>query len=104
MRLPSNRPANAVLLSSMLFPTLIVAVGNLDCSKIVTGEKVWDFSQIGGPRSVMDPHETPPTWHNTTYTIDICTYLKRSGNVPKNEKCPGGTRGELQLHYLRWNR
>jgi len=92
MRLPSIRPANAVLLSSMLFPSLIVAVGNLDCHKIVTDGKVWDLSKIGGPRSVMESHETPPTWHNTTYTIDICKNLRRFDDVPDGEKCFGGTR------------
>jgi autophagy-related protein 27 len=95
MRLPSNKPAVAVLLSSMLFPTLIVAVDNFDCSKIATDGKMWDLSKIGGPLSVMDHRETPPTWQNTTYTIDICKDLKRSGNVQKGYECPGGTRGEF---------
>jgi hypothetical protein len=88
----------------MLLPTLIAAFGNLDCSNIVTDGKIWDFSKIGGPRSVMESHETPPTLVNTTYTIDICRYLKRSGDVKKGEKCPGGTRGKLRLHNLRHNR
>lgn len=79
----------------MLFPTLIAAVSDLDCSKIVTDEKIWDFSKIGGPRSVMESHETPPTVVNTTYTIDICKDLKRSGDVKEGEECPRGTQGEL---------
>jgi hypothetical protein len=87
----------------MLFPTLIVAI-NLKCSKIVTDGKEWDLSKLGGPRSVMDSYETPPSWHNTTYTIDICESLKRSGDVPKRYKCLGDTRGEFQLHYLIWRR
>jgi len=95
MRLPSNRPANAGLLLSMLFPSLIVAVGNLDCSQIVTDGKMWDLSELGGPRSVMDSHETALRWRNTTYTIDICKNLKRSDDIPKDKQCPGGTRGEL---------
>ena len=101
MRLPSKRPANAVLLSLMSLPTLIAALGNLDCGKIVTDGKIWDFSELGGPRSVMESYETPPTWHNTTYTIDICDYLKRAGKVKKGDKCPNGTRGEFRVLFLR---
>ncbi len=97
MRLPRTRLANAALLYSILFPALIAAVGNLDCGNIVTDGKPWDLSKLGGPRSVMTSHETPPTIHNTTYTIDICRPLKRSGEVEKGYECPGGTRGLLSF-------
>jgi hypothetical protein len=80
---------------TILFPTLIAAVGELDCRNIMTEGIKWDFSKIGGPRSVMESHESPPTFVNTTYTIDICDFLKPSGNVKKENRCPGGTRGKL---------
>src|SRR3979411_454399 len=103
MRLRLSRPANALLLSSMLFSALVAAVGNLDCKKIVIEKKEWDLSKLGEPHSVMDSHHTPPTWHNTTYTIDICKNLKRSDDIPGNDQCAGGTRGEHYLPYPRWN-
>lgn len=100
MRLPRTRLADAALHCSILFPALIAAVGNLDCGNIVTDGKQWDLSKLGGPRSVMTSHETPPTIHNTTYTIDICRPLKRSGEVKNGYECPVGTRGSPSLFWI----
>lgn len=50
---------------------------------------------------MMESHETSQSFVNTTYTIDICDYLRRPSDVKKGEKCPEGTRGKLRLHFLR---
>lgn len=41
---------------------------------------------------MMHPVENSASWTNTTYTIDLCTNLKRKDKVPDDQKCPGGTR------------
>lgn len=36
--------------------------------------------------------ENTASWTNVTYTIDLCTALKRKNEVSDDQKCPGGTR------------
>jgi hypothetical protein len=94
MRPPHVGPAYVALYSVFLFPSFIAA-GNLDCNEIVTDGKTWDLSKLGGRRSVMYSHETPPSFHNTTFTIDICKRLERDDSVKQEDECPSGTRGQL---------
>jgi Autophagy-related protein 27 len=89
MRLHRSTRPNAAMLSFLLFPGLITAY-TLTCNQIVSEGQSWDLSKLGGPHSVMESHETPPTWKNTTYTLDICRNLKK-----KKGECPSGTRGKL---------
>jgi hypothetical protein len=81
------------LLTTVLLPSLVGAIGNLQCDKILTGGKAWDLSALGGPHSVMTSIEQPPSVLNTTYTINICKNLERDGDVPKGDACPNYTRG-----------
>ncbi|KAE9370046.1 hypothetical protein N431DRAFT_378114 [Stipitochalara longipes BDJ] len=90
MRLPRS-PAHAAILSTILFPFL-ASSNTLDCGHVRTESVDWAFKSLGGPKSVLDAVENSATWVNTTYTIDLCTALKRKDDVPDDQKCPGGTR------------
>jgi autophagy-related protein 27 len=97
MRLPPGRPANGLLISSILFPALIAATGNLDCSRIVIEGAFFDLSKLGGPHTVTEGNQTAHTWKNTTYTLDICQNLDKSRDIDNDKQCPGKTRGELDI-------
>ncbi|TAQ84109.1 hypothetical protein B7494_g7572 [Chlorociboria aeruginascens] len=91
MRLPIN-PADAAFLSILLLPLLTHAVGNINCEHVRVDKTDFDLRKLGGPRSVMHSVDQDLSLKNTTYTIDICRPLERSGKVPKEEQCPSGTR------------
>jgi len=94
MRLPRG-PADAAILSTLLFPFISAAAGNIVCDLIVVDKVAFNLSPLGGPRSVMHSVDTGPAFHNTTYTIDICRNLGKvpSKEIPTDEQCPNGTRG-----------
>lgn len=85
----------------LLLPATISAV-TLDCKHIRTGGQSFDLSELGGPKSVHYQTYRAPNIHNTTFTIDVCSPLKRTKNVPKGDECPSGTRvcAIEQLHNL----
>jgi len=95
MRVLRSTRANAVLLSTLLFPALISGEGGFDCSKVSADGQTFDLSKLGGPHSVMESTEQLPTFRNTTYTIDICKSLERPKSIPDSKKCPDGTRSML---------
>ncbi|KAL8953474.1 MAG: hypothetical protein Q9222_000678 [Ikaeria aurantiellina] len=39
-----------------------------------------------------EDHSPSPTRTNTTFTIDVCTALKKAKGIPKEEDCPNGSR------------
>lgn len=87
-------------LSSLLFPLLLAPLPGsamLDCNKIVVDDHKFNLEKLGGPHSVVTTqwNAIAETHINTTYTLDICNTLKKSGDAPKSEQCPMGTRGEL---------
>jgi len=92
MRIQRTKATNSAFLTTILLPGLVAAVGNLDCSSIVTDGKPWDLSALKGPHSVLVSHNEPPSIHNITYTIDICHNLQRAGDAPKGDACPSYTR------------
>ena len=67
----------------------------LDCKRLVVDKHKFDLSGLAGPHSVVTSEFAPPSLYNTTYTLDICAFLKRSDDVPKEEQCTNGARGEL---------
>jgi hypothetical protein len=97
MRLPRN-PAQAAILSSILssiiFPFVSANVP-LNCAHVRADSTDFTFEPLGGPRSVLHSVSNSASWTNTTYTIDLCTALKRKNDVPEDQKCPGGTRCKL---------
>lgn len=72
----------------------------LDCKKIVIEGQKFDLSKLGGPHSVVTSkwEDLAQTHFNTTYTVDVCQPLKKSGKSKKGEECPNGTRGTFGEH------
>jgi hypothetical protein len=66
----------------------------LDCSKVIVDETKFDFSPLKGPHTITTSEYHPPTFTNTTYTLDLCAYLKRKDDVKKGDECPNNTKGE----------
>ncbi|KAH7320873.1 autophagy-related protein 27 [Stachybotrys elegans] len=66
----------------------------LKCNDIIAGDHKFDLSKLGGPHSVVTSRLDQVTGNhfNTTYTLDICDTLKKSGKAKKTEECPNGTR------------
>lgn len=93
MRLPTS-PADIALLSIVFFRFVGAAH---DCSLVVVDRQPFDLSKLGGPQSALDSEQHGVTFTNTTYTIDICRPLGRVSDIPKDEQCPGGTRGKRQI-------
>lgn len=83
-------------LSSVFLPLLLAPLQGsaLECSKIVVDGHKFDLTKLGGPHSVVTTqyNAIAESHMNTTYTLDVCNTLKKSGDAPKNEQCPMGTR------------
>ena len=89
-----HRPQLSALLPLALAP-IVSAAGGLACEKIRVDGVNFDLSKLGGPHSVVTSRwdSLAETHHNTTYTVDVCKPLKKSGKSKKGEECPNGTRG-----------
>ncbi|KAL6411177.1 hypothetical protein AUP68_04875 [Ilyonectria robusta] len=84
-------------LSAFLLPLLVAPVlggMTLTCENIRVDGHSFDLSKLRGPHSVVTTlyQPSPPRHYNTTYTLDVCGPLKKSGKVSKDEQCPTGTR------------
>jgi hypothetical protein len=90
MRLARDQP---LVFSLLLLPSLSSAV-IFDCTHVRVDGHSYDFSKLGGPRSVMMTKETPPTVKNTTYTIDLCRPLKKDDKMKSDDQCHTGARGK----------
>ncbi|GAB7353983.1 hypothetical protein MBLNU459_g4578t1 [Dothideomycetes sp. NU459] len=75
----------------LLLPAVVTAV-TFDCSHVRVDGQSFDFSELGGPHSVWRTEDTPPSVLNTTFTIDVCSPLRKTKGVPKYDECPVGTR------------
>ncbi|KAL2137628.1 hypothetical protein VTI28DRAFT_8729 [Corynascus sepedonium] len=68
----------------------------LACDNIVTGAQgghKYNLRALAGPHAVVTYEYTRPTYHNTSYTIDVCGALEsKKGEGNKEERCPEGTR------------
>ena len=92
---------SAALLSLIvaLAPTPAAAFSTLDCKKIRVDEQNFDLSKLGGAHSmVTTKYEASADAHtNTTYTLDVCYPLKKTGDAKKTEQCPNGTKGMYEV-------
>ena len=90
MRLPRS-PVDAAIMTTLLFPLLADAAGSFPCDHIRPEKTSFNLMSLGGARSVMHHYEN----HNTTYTVDICKALGKVKDIPPEEQCPNGTRGDF---------
>lgn len=60
----------------------------------------YDLRALAGPHTVVTHEYTSPTYHNTTYAIDVCAPLRRKGEVDAAERCPDGTQGKDLFYYF----
>lgn len=77
----------------------------LDCKNIRVDGHSFDLLQLKGPHSVVTTSydSGADAHHNTTYTLDVCGNLKKSGGgKDAKAECPNGTRGEGRP--LAWRR
>lgn len=67
----------------------------LHCDNLVVDKHRFDLSALTGPHSVVTSryNSIADNYHNTTYTLDICRPLKKTGSGKKGEECPNGTQG-----------
>jgi len=78
-----------------LLPYLAASTG-IDCSHARADGMKWDLSPLGDPKSVVWSRKHPPAYTDTTFTIDICQRLIKTG--PKGEDCPNGSQGTPTIH------
>lgn len=108
MRLSSRSPPEATLpatLAALLFlaaPASVSGASFLRCGELVVDGHKFDFSPLKGPHTITTSEFHPPTYSNTTYTLDLCAYLKRKDDVKKGDECPNNTRGECLSISPRW--
>jgi hypothetical protein len=73
---------------------------SLRCGELEVDGHKFDFSPLKGPHTVTTSEFHPPTYTNTTYTLDLCAYLKRKGDVKKGDECPKDTRGGFRYFFF----
>lgn len=94
--------------SQRLWPLLLLAAAPaatstttsatpFNCEKLEADGHTYNLHGLAGPHTVVTHEYARPTYHNTTYTLDLCAPLKRKGEVPREEACPDGTRGGFSL-------
>lgn len=66
----------------------------LHCENILIDGYKFNLEKLKGPHSVLTSKydSVTHTYHNTTYTLDVCGPLKKSGKSKFKEECPNGTR------------
>lgn len=84
--------ADAAILSTIIFPLLAAATGNIDCGHVLVDDTLFNLKELGGARSVIHSVDQGPSFTNTTYTIDICRPLGKAKHVNAEDQCPNGTR------------
>ncbi|KAH7039895.1 autophagy-related protein 27 [Microdochium trichocladiopsis] len=80
------------LLSFLLATPAAAAASTSWCNRVLVDGRQYNLEKLGGPHSVVVSNPTGATLHNTTYTLDLCKPLVKSGDGPKEERCPDGTR------------
>jgi hypothetical protein len=69
------------------------SIAQLACDNLVVGDHKYNLQALAGPHAAVTHEYTRPTYHNTTYAIDVCAPLVRKGEGREEERCPEGTRG-----------
>jgi len=89
----SGKLASLAFLLLGFHPSAVNSV-TFDCKQVVIGDVKLDLSPLTGPHSVSMLQRTPTAIKNTTFTLDICKPLYKSGDKPKSAECPNGSRGK----------
>ncbi|QUC21876.1 uncharacterized protein UV8b_06117 [Ustilaginoidea virens] len=84
--------ASAVLLPLLVAP--LPGLAMLHCENVLVDGYKFNLEKLKGPHSVVTSKydSATHTYHNTTYTLDICGTLKKSGKAKPTEECPNGSR------------
>ena len=69
------------------------SLAQLACDNLVVDGHKYNLQALAGPHAAVTHEYTRPTYHNTTYAIDVCAPLVRKGEGREEERCPEGTRG-----------
>ncbi|KAI1115447.1 autophagy-related protein 27 [Nemania sp. NC0429] len=80
--------ADAALVFALLLAPL-PAAAMFDCERVVSDGQRFNLKALGGPHSVVTSVTEGSRIFNTTYTVDICSRLRKKG---KSEQCPNGSR------------
>lgn len=59
------------------------------CDQIVSDGQLFNLKALGGPHSVVTSEVHGSRMYNTTYTVDICSALRKKGNA--DEQCKNGS-------------
>ena len=97
MRLSNYSPTRLTSVV-ILIPSLATAI-SIVCSDVRDDGVSFNFMPLDGPHSLYRIKEHPNGIINTTFTIDICRPLEKQKGVPKEEDCPGGSRGRPITQY-----
>ncbi|KAK3944510.1 autophagy-related protein 27 [Diplogelasinospora grovesii] len=84
------KPSLLVVVAGVVVVVPVSAM--LNCKELVVDGHKFDLGALAGPHTVVTHEYSPPSYYNTTYTLDICAPLKRKGDVPKGLECPNGAR------------
>lgn len=71
------------------------SVSELACDSLLADGHKYNLQALAGPHVAVTHEYTRPTYHNTTYAINVCGPLVRKGEGREEERCPEGTRGRL---------
>ncbi|KAI0485702.1 autophagy-related protein 27 [Xylaria cf. heliscus] len=89
MKLSTIPYADAALVISLLLAPLPSAA-MFYCDKVVVSDgQQFNLKALGGPHSVVTSQVSGGRIHNTTYTVDICSPLRKQSG---KDQCPNGTR------------
>ncbi|KAK0662948.1 putative autophagy protein Atg27 [Cercophora samala] len=96
MRSTSWLPLLSSSMAVMITASPAPAAATFDCEKLPVDGRTYSFKELAGPHTVVTSEYVAPSYHNTTYTIDLCGGLKQKGGGGggdnKGERCPDGTR------------
>ncbi|KAI1175117.1 autophagy-related protein 27 [Nemania sp. FL0916] len=91
MKFSSIPYADTALLLSLLVAPLPTAA-MFRCDSVVLDSEKFNLKSLGGPHSVVTTLVDANRLHNTTYTVDICTALKKKSGSKKGDQCHNGAR------------
>ncbi|KAI1257337.1 hypothetical protein MGN70_000377 [Eutypa lata] len=90
--IPTTAGGDAGVLLSLLLLLPQAVTAQFACNNVVADKQKYNFKALDGAHSVVISKDEGASYLNTTYTVDICRPLKKTGDVPKHQQCPNGSR------------